>query len=77
MTAQLLPAIRPPLKLLRATLQQSNLRIIICLKMMMQVALPLLITLREESVDVGQLVIIHILEIVVRLQQINYKILTT
>ncbi|CAL8121361.1 unnamed protein product [Prunus armeniaca] len=48
------PTILPPLKLLWATLLKSDLRIIKCLKMVVQVALPLLVPLTEESVDVRQ-----------------------
>ena len=52
MSAEPRPTILPPLKLLRATLLKSDLRIIKRLKMVVQVALPLLVPLTEESVDV-------------------------
>lgn len=71
MSAEPLPAILPPLKLLRATLLKSDLRIIIGLKMVVQVALPLLVPLSEESVDVRQRLFVEILQVIVRLQSIN------
>ncbi|CAL9026284.1 unnamed protein product [Prunus brigantina] len=51
MSAEPCPTILPPLKLLRATLPKSDFRIIKRLKMVVQVALPLLVPLTEESVD--------------------------
>ncbi|CAL2272562.1 unnamed protein product [Prunus armeniaca] len=55
MSAEPRPTILPPLKLLWATLLKSDLQIIKRLKMVVQVALPLLVPLNEESVDVCQL----------------------
>ena len=71
MSAEPLPTILPPLKLLGATLLKSDLRIIKGLKMMVQVALPLLVPLSEESVDVRQQLFVEILQVIVRLQSIN------
>ena len=68
MSAEPRPTILPPLKLFRATLLKSDLRIIERLKMVVQVALPLLVPLREESVDVRQRLFIKVLQVVVRLQ---------
>ncbi|CAL9005807.1 unnamed protein product [Prunus brigantina] len=51
MSAEPRPTILLPLKLLRATLLKSDFRILKSLKIVVQVALSLLVPLREESVD--------------------------
>ena len=68
MSAEPRSTILPPLKLLRATLLKSDLQIIKRLKIVVQVALPLFVPLREESVDVRQRLFVKVLQVVVRLQ---------
>ncbi|CAL9010002.1 unnamed protein product [Prunus brigantina] len=71
MSAEPRPTILPPLKLLWATLLKSDFWIIKSLKMVVQLALPLLVPLREESVDVRQRLVVEVLQVVVRVQ-FNY-----
>ena len=61
MSAEPRPTILPALKLLRATLLKSDFRIIKGLEMVVQVALPLLVPLTEESIDVRQGLLVDVL----------------
>ena len=65
MTAEPHPIIFLILKLIRATLLKSDLRIIKCLKILVQIVLPLLVLFSEEPVDVHQHIVIDVLKIVV------------